>query len=120
MKVYLTRDSVCAGDDCLAPHARNFSIPRKWDLETLVQRTMDKTSLPQIEGGKATWALSSNIPILVFAQQWEKPALIFGAINTDRFDIEENLLRLHWSYFSQMDPDFVFKVLNSLRLTAIR
>lgn len=121
MKAYVTRDSASAGDDHSAPHARGFSVPDDWSWETLVHQAWLLSDLPKIAGGKATWALSSNIPLAVAAQEWDEPALIWRSEeDRDALDKSENEIRLHWTYFAQLDPDIVLGILRRLRLKAVR
>jgi hypothetical protein len=120
MKAYVTRDSVSAGDDYNAPHELIISIPDDWSLESLVNEVWKSSDLPNVVGGRATWALSSKIPLAVMAQQWDKLTLIVQLdVYRDELDISESEIRLHWSYFAQLDPDVVLEVLRRLRLRAL-
>ena len=120
MKAYLSRDSVSAADDIHAPHARMISPQQDWDPASLASQILQAYDLPNIDGGQATWVLSSNIPFVVFAQQWEKPQPINEfVLNPSELDLDGEELRLHWSYFAQLDPEVVLHVLRSLRLRAI-
>jgi hypothetical protein len=120
MKAYVTRDSVSAADDVHAPHAHEISIGQDWDPASLASRILQKYALPKIIGGQATWALSSNIPFAVFAQQWGRPQAINGIdLNPIEIDIKNEILSIHFSYFAQVDPKVVLDVLRHLRLTAI-
>jgi hypothetical protein len=49
------RDSVCAGDDCDAPHERAFSIPGASTLGQAAAQLLGSSYLASISGGKATW-----------------------------------------------------------------
>jgi hypothetical protein len=120
MKAYLTRDSVSAADDFHAPHAHEISIALDWDPVSLASQILQKYELPKISGGQATWALSSNFPFVVFAQQWEKPKAISQFdLDPARLDLMGDELKLHWSYFAQVDPEVVLEVLRNLRLRSI-
>src|SRR5262245_287560 len=112
MRAYVTRESVSAADDLEAPHALRLYIPDDWTWESLVHHVWQGSALPSIAGGKATWALSSNLPLAVVAQEWHEPSLLFR-LDSDlgRIDISEQEVRLHWSYFAQLDPAFVLQVL---------
>jgi hypothetical protein len=67
----------------------------------------------------ATWALSSGIPLAVVAQQWQEPRVLFRLdAERERLDAGDGELRLHWSYFAQLDPELVLEVLRNLRLRA--
>ena len=80
MRAYITRESVCAADDLHAPRCKRFRLPkewREWSWEQLIVRIWEKSDLPRnIQGGQATWALSSGIPLAVAAQQWSKPKFL--------------------------------------------
>jgi hypothetical protein len=119
VRAYVTRDSVSAADDARAPHARRLSLPDQWTWKELVGRVWRESRLPRIEGGMATWALSSGIPLAVVAQQWQEPRVLFRVdAERERLDAGDGELRLHWSYFAQLDPELVLEVLRNLRLRA--
>lgn len=84
-----------------------------------MQRILERSRLPVIHGGAATWALSSRFPIAVSAQQWTHPRVLHNLSADDKMvDWSGNELRLHWSYFMQLDPDVVLEVLERLTLPA--
>lgn len=120
MRAYVTRESVCAADDVDAPHLMRLHVPDDWTWESLIHQVWQGSRLPSISGGKATWALSSNIPLAVIAQEWKQPAFLFR-LDSDRgrLDIADQEIRLHWSYFDQLDPELVLRVLRELRLQAV-
>lgn len=119
MNIYVTRDSVAAGDDGDAPHARTFAEPQPLSLEQAVRRVLSANYLPSISGGLATWCAASGVPIAVIAQQWNEPRMLFlGGAASAALDRSVNLLRLHFSYFAQRDPDIVLEVLSRLCLKA--
>ena len=119
MKAYFTRDSVAAGDDADAPHAREIDLPANMTVAEIISHVCRNAKLAQISGGKATWALSSNVPLAVVAQQWAEPkpiALQWRKLN--ELDVAGNTVRLHFSYFAQQEPDVVYAVLQRLTLRA--
>jgi len=117
--LYVTRESVAAGDDVDAPHARTFALPQGASLETALATVMSARYLPSISGGLATWSVASGIPLAVIAQQWQAPRMLFGASdNPDALDRAPGLLRLHFNYHAQLDPEIVLEVLRRLRLRA--
>lgn len=118
MKIYVTRDSVAAGDDIHAPHTMTIKGPPGQNVEAAIAAALANRYLPRIEGGRATWSVASNKLVAVVAQQWRKPRLL-GAISQDSYDgldTEGGVLRLHFSYHAQQDPDVVFEVLDRVRL----
>src|SRR6478609_9780133 len=120
MQIYVTRDSVAAGDDGDAPHTEVFEIPGETTLKNAIEIILSKKYLAQIYGGKATWVVSDSKPIAVVAQQWTS-SKIFDQFSRDkpissRVVAEGEALRLHFSYLAQKDPDEVFEIVNRLRL----
>ncbi len=72
MKIHVTRDSVAAGDDCDAPHHREFSFPDTTTIEDAINQINKSGYLASIMGGCATWSAASGFPIAVMAQQWHE------------------------------------------------
>jgi len=119
MKAYFTRDSVCAGDDGDAPHARQIDLPDGLAVSELVCRIAAEAKLPSISGGLATWAVSSRIPVAVIAQQWAAPRILRSIPpKLSELDVVDGTLRVHFSYFAQQDPDLVFDILRRLQTHA--
>ena len=54
IKVKLSRDSVCMGDDCNAPNAYEMYIKENVSLKALIAQVKKDIYLAQISGGKAT------------------------------------------------------------------
>jgi hypothetical protein len=119
MNLYITRDSVAAGDDIDAPHVRTATVPDDSDIGQIVAACLAASPLPCIAGGNATWALASGVPLAVIAQQWPTPKLVsqFPPASS-RLDIVESAMRLHFTYFAQQSPDDVLAVLSRLTLHA--
>jgi hypothetical protein len=119
MKAYFTRDSVCAGDDGDAPHAREIDVPGPFDAATLVRAVVAAANLPSITGGQATWCVASLVPLAVVAQQWAEPRMVsFFPPKLGDLDTDGETVRLHFSYFAQCDPEAVYDELHRLRLRA--
>jgi hypothetical protein len=108
---------VCAADDSDSPHACTLETVDNASPEQLIFFVCDSVNLPTISGGNAAWCLSSKIPLAVLAQQWNVPRMIYGIPpRFEDLDVSEGVLRLHFSYFAQTDPDVVLNVLRELRL----
>ena len=120
MALYATRDSVCAGDDADAPHARTFALQDMRSIEQAIATVNSARYLPSIAGGLATWSVTSGRPLAVIAQQWAAPRLLFlTGQDLQHLDCSEGMLRLHFNYHAQRDPDLVYEVLRDLRLRAV-
>jgi hypothetical protein len=119
VNLYVTRESVAAGDDIDAPHARTFALAPGASLETAVAVVLSAGYLPSISGGLATWSVVSGIPLAVVAQQWPAPRMLFHiASELEALDRHSGVLRLHFNYHAQLDPEIVLEVLRRLRLRA--
>jgi len=120
MKIYITRDSVCAADDVEAPNAVCLDAPESLSPDDLVSFIDQSLALPRISGGKATWCLSSRIPLAVFAQEWPRCKKLF-VIPPPLVDLDyaEGTFRAHFCYFAQTDPETVVGVLRRLQLRAV-
>ena len=119
IRLYITRESVAAGDDVDAPRLRTGEISDDSSIEQLIAACLKVSPLPMISGGEATWCLSSLVPLAVVAQQWEQPRPVWGVSRRiESLDLRGDDLRLHFSYFAQHDPNDVLAVLNNLRLKA--
>jgi len=119
MRVYATRDSVAAGDDADAPHARTFTVPDGSSLQDCLSAVLAGRYLPDIDGGLATWSVASSIPLATIAQQWPAPRMRFlTRSDLAQLDFADSVLRLHFNYHAQLDPELVATVLGGLRLRA--
>ncbi|MBN1918050.1 MAG: hypothetical protein JW889_09090 [Verrucomicrobia bacterium] len=116
MRVNLTRESVCAGDDVDAPHATSFAVPDETTVGGLARIIQDRY-LPRIEGGKATWSMVTSVPVAVLAQQWSDPRLLppFDLAVT-RLPRVSGTVKVHVNYHAQRDPEAVLEVLRELKL----
>jgi hypothetical protein len=120
MKVYVTRTSVCAGDDVDAPHNTTLSLSDDFTLDDIVWAIQQARYLPNIDGGQATWSVASGIPIAVMTQQWLEPRMLTSLdFVKDKLDIVDRTIRVHVNYHAQTDPQIVWKVLRELQLWAI-
>jgi hypothetical protein len=120
MKIKLTRESVCAADDCDAPHAKTITVPSTMTIVDLVKLIQKDYAPHNIQGGKATWSVVTSVPIAVFAQQWSDPKLLPLIIMLDggvnKLADAEGNLKIHVNYHAQIEPDIVLEVLNELKL----
>jgi hypothetical protein len=119
MKVYFTRDSVCAGDDGDAPHAREVELLDGLSVGQLVRGVLDAAGLPQISGGRATWCVSSGVPLAVVAQEWDEPRFVSPIPpRMEELEVSGGVVRMHFSYLAQQDPEVVYEVVRRLRFRA--
>jgi len=119
MRVYFTRDSVCAADDVHAPHQKQIVIEDGANVQAILTHIYRSGYLPLISGGKATWSVASRIPLAVIAQERAMLKMLSQfEVSMNGLDTQEDLIRIHFSYHAQEDPDVVYNILRELRLTA--
>lgn len=120
MKLYVTRDSVAAGDDVDAPHLLEMDGPAQDDVGAAIAKILATRYLPRVSGGKATWSVTSRRILAVVAQEWRAPRLLWSADSSYRgLDTAGGKLRLHFNYHAQQSPDVVLEILSHVRLRVL-
>ncbi|MDH6109661.1 hypothetical protein P3T36_000432 [Kitasatospora sp. MAP12-15] len=75
MRVILTRDSVCMGDDCYAPHEYDAAFDGATTLGDLVDQVVGV--LPQMRGARWVmfhgWSRADGTPIAEVSPEWADP-----------------------------------------------
>lgn len=108
LPILLWRDSVCAGDDCDAPHELILDVSRDLSLRDLVRDCLARHYLASISGGEATWILGASRPLAVIAQQWLQPWFLVPPESPVSSLINaEDKPHLNFRYCRQLDPDQV-------------
>ena len=110
MRVILTRDSVCAGDDINAPHSKKLFFFWPPTIEALIRKIQDSNYLAQISGGKATWiAKIDGTSVAVVAQEWSAPKYFISSKQKIRRLRDCQSVELFFEYLAQADPEEAFK-----------
>jgi hypothetical protein len=92
VSIILTRDSVCAGDDCDAPHERTIAVHSFTDPEALARETSSRY-LPNVAGVGHSWICVLNeVDIAVIRVDGIQPLVREATF------LEEN--RIHFTYKS--------------------
>jgi len=113
MRIILSRESVCAGDDVDAPHSKTISLPTDMPILEVLSVISKSGYLARIAGGKATWSAVSNVPLAVFAQQWSEPrALPAAHSQLEQMNFRDSTLKIHFIYHAQREPETVFAELS--------
>ena len=122
MRVYVSRASVSAGDDCDVPHGQSFDVVTDSSIESIISVIVSSGYLPTIAGGRATWSVSSLVPLAVVSQGNVEPIMlpIAHLVNLKHLDMRDGALHLHFSYHTQLASETVRQVLGALKLRASR
>lgn len=116
LNLIIERDSVCAGDDCDAPHRVSIQVPSESTLAQVLDVIQSRGYLAQITGGRATWIVEADRPLAVMAQQWKTPKfLIASETRIAACQTNDGSRSLFFRYWCQVDPDRVFDCLESGR-----
>ena len=98
--IAVTRDSVCAADDVMAPNEKAIEVHSFTEPEAFVRAVTTEYGMPIIQGGRATWeVLLNDRKIGVTAQEWNSPRATVARIEFP----QEN--RIHFRYHAQADPE---------------
>ncbi len=100
--ISITRDSVCMGDDCLAPHRIEFSILEDSNLEEIFQILKDKSYLASVSGTTHSW--TANVfdkPVAVFNGNSEIGCLKSGLSEQLRSHAIEGKMKIHFEYHAK-------------------
>jgi hypothetical protein len=111
------RESVCAGDDCDAPHEVVLQI-RGDTLRGVIDRLLGANYLASISGGRATWILQTDSrgghSLAVLAQQWSQPRfLVEPEAEASSYVQPSGRPHLYLRYWCQVDPERVFECLKN-------
>lgn len=103
------RDSVCAGDDCDAPHSKQFAFDQNVSLTEVVSSIVNSGYLAFVAGGNATWVFQvGEKRIAVIAQQWTSPKYLVNQSDLVKDCVSpENRHPFFFRYCGQTDPDIV-------------
>jgi len=109
MKILVTRDSVCAGDDCDAPHALSLDVDPNATLRDVLASLTRPRYLAGIQGGMATWVAESGEPLAIVCEQHPEPWFLFDpeTLASELFPART----LYFHYLAQIDPQFVLEQL---------
>jgi hypothetical protein len=116
VRVIATRSGVHASDE---PEPFALTI-HDWTLAgDILRRAADRSWLPSIQGGRATWSIASNDVLAVLAYEWPDLKLMpFLDERMKTADRRQGALRLHFNYHTQIDPETAYRLFYTLRLRA--
>ncbi|MCX7421236.1 MAG: hypothetical protein NT013_17070 [Planctomycetia bacterium] len=114
LSLSIERDSVCAGDDCDAPHRVSIQVHSESTLAQVLEVIQGMGYLAHIAGGCATWIVESDRPLAVMAEQWKTPRfLIASETRIAACQTNDGSRPLFFRYWCQVDPDRVFDCLKA-------
>lgn len=67
MEVIVERESVCMGDDCLAPHTRTYKLDDNATYMDLLECLKNNNYLPSVSGNNVVWVMKSEHYSCIFS-----------------------------------------------------
>ena len=111
-RVYLSRDSVCLGDDFSAPHEKEWIEKLGNDLLHIMNRCKADYLPTNIQGDHPGWIAKNGTNIIaVIAQHWEESKLIPPYTTTDILKDSDENIYIHFYYLQGENPDAVYEAL---------
>jgi hypothetical protein len=81
-------------------------------IEEVIARIVASRYLPTIAGDRATWSVTSNVPIAVVAQAWTAPRFLSATpLDPAALARQAGAITLYFRYHAQLDPEVVFATL---------
>lgn len=94
-------------------------MPDQTPPAEILRRAADRSWLPSIQGGRATWSIASNDVLAVMAYEWSDLKLMpFLDERMKAADHRQGALWLHFNYHAQIDPETAYRLFYTLRLRA--
>ena len=99
MKITVTRDSVCMGDDVF-DHTKQFVLPEDASYEQLYNELMKQNYFPSISGNNVVWVLCNKKYDCIFSYYTYDNIFHCGLSEKDLCNIDDGTHSFHLKYFS--------------------
>ncbi|MGF1425275.1 hypothetical protein [Kitasatospora sp. LaBMicrA B282] len=113
MRVVLTRESVCMGDDAEAPHETAWEVDGGATLADVLEQAAG--CCPHLRRGCWIAHLGYNrpdgAPLALLAPQWPRPRVLLGADAQAELGAHSDELEIFWGYRSGADPEALWRQL---------
>ena len=100
MEIIIERDSVCMGDDCLAPHTRTYTLNDQATYTDLFECLKKDHYFPYISGNNVVWVLKNDHIDCIFSYFTKTDKFSVGLVEKSLKNICRNSNKLHLRYFS--------------------
>ena len=111
-RIFLSRDSVCLGDDISAPHEKEWIQKSDNDLLPIMNRCKENYLPTTIQGNNPGWIAKNGPNIFaVIAQRWDESKLIPPYTTTDNLKDKDGNIYIHFEYLQGENPDVIYETL---------
>ncbi len=100
MEIIIERDSVCMGDDCLAPHARTYTLNDEATYIDLFKCLKNDHYFPSVYNNNVVWVLANEHIDCVFSYFTKTDKFSMGLVVKSLKNICKNSNKLYLKYFS--------------------
>lgn len=115
MKVVVERYSVCMGDDCLAPHARTYTVNDDATYMDLFEYLKNDNYLPTVSGNNVVWVLTNEEYNCIFSYFTKTDKFSMGLTEKFLKSICKNSNKLTFKYYSspQRWKESIYRIYNN-------
>lgn len=115
MKVIVERSSVCMGDDCLAPHARIYTLNDDATYMELFECLKNDNYLPAVSGNNVVWVLTNEHHNCIFSYFTKTDKFSMGLVEKYLKTICKDSNKLMFKYYSgpQRWKESIYRMYNN-------
>lgn len=115
MDVIVERNSVCMGDDCLAPHARTYTLNDDATYMDLFECLKRDKYLPSVSGNNVVWVLTNEHYSCVFSYFTKTDKFSMGLTEKLLKNIctESNILKFKYYSSPQRWKESIYRMYNN-------
>ncbi len=121
MKVIVGRDSVCLGDDCLAPHERTCTVDDDATYMDLFECLKKDRYFPSVSGNNVVWVLTNENYVCIFSYFTKTDKFFMGLAEKNLKTICKDSNKLKFKYYSspQRWKESIYRMYNNDRYTML-
>lgn len=115
MDVIVERNSVCMGDDCLAPHARTYTLNDDTTYMDLFECLKKDNYFPSVSGNNVVWVLTNEHYSCVFSYFTKTDKFSMGLTEKllKNICIESNRLKFKYYSSPQRWKESIYRMYNN-------
>lgn len=114
MKIIIERHSVCMGDDCLAPHTKQYALDDDATYIELFECIKNDNYLPSVSGNNVVWVLSNDNYSCIFSYFTKTDKIFVGLEEKFLKEICKGSKKFTFKYYSspQIWKESIYRMYN--------
>ena len=115
MQILIERDSVCMGDDCLAPHAKTYMLRDNATYMDLFKCLKKDNYFPSVSGNNVVWVLTNKHYSCIFSYFTKEDKVRMGLVEKYLKTICKDSQKLILKYYSspQKWKETIYRMYNN-------